>query len=327
MKLIRFKNNPIISPKGDDWEACATFNPAAFYKDGKIHVLYRACGDYLKYAANLGYATFDKNMNLIERADEPIFKIDKKVWEFTIEDARICEIEEEFFLTYVVSPTPFCPGPVRVRLGIPKPEQSYAYTALARGKDLFNLERQGVITPFGVGERDTLFYPEKIGNRYAVIHRPDNWVGSEYGTDAPGIWFAYYNEEGRNLSGHKLMMETKDGWESKKIGAGPPPIKTDEGWLLLYHGVDEKNIYRAGAALFDIDEPWKMIARTPKPILEPEEDYERVGDVPDVVFPEGNFVIDGELIVIYGAADKYCCAAKIDLSELIGYLLDNKCKS
>jgi len=104
MKLTRFNNNPIISPTGDDGEACATFNPADFYKDGKIHVLYRACGDYLKYKANLGYATFDKNMNLIERADEPIFKIDKKVWEFTIEDARIREIEEEFFLTYVVSP-------------------------------------------------------------------------------------------------------------------------------------------------------------------------------------------------------------------------------
>jgi len=122
------------------------------------------------------------------------------------------------------------------------------------------------------------------------------------------------------------MMGIRDGWELKKIGAGSPPVKTDEGWLLLYHAVDEKNIYRAGAALFDIDEPWKIIARTSDPILEPEDEYERIGDVPDVVFPEGNFVIDDELIVIYGAVDKYCCTAKIDLSELIDYLLDNRCK-
>ncbi len=324
MKLIRYKKNPIIKPIRDDWEACATFNPAAIYKNGKIHVLYRACGDYIKYAASLGYAAFDKDLNLIERSETPILRPDLKVWEFTIEDPRICEIESEFFLTYVVSPTPFCPGAIRIRLGIPKPELSYAYTALARGNSLFNLKRQGVITPFGVGDRDTLFFPEKINGSYSVIHRPDSWIGPTYGTEAPGIWFANYNEEGKYLYDHKLMMATERDWESKKIGAGPPPIKTEAGWLLLYHGVDENNVYRAGAALLDIDEPWKAIARTPEPILEPKEEFERFGDVPDVVFPEGNFIINDELIVIYGAADKVCCAASVQLGKLIEYLLDNR---
>ena len=323
MKLKRFKNNPIIAPRGDDWEACATFNPAAIYKDGKIHLLYRAVGDYLKYAANLGYAIFDENLNLIKRFDKPILKPDIKVWEFSIENPRICEIEGELFLTYVVTPTPFCPGPVRIRLGIPKPAQSLAYTALAKGNDFFNFTRQGVITPFGVGERDTMFFPEKINGNYAVIHRPSNWIGSDYyGIKAPGIWFAYYNDEHKYLYNHKFTMASKRDWESKKIGAGAPPIRTEAGWLLLYHGVDKDSVYRAGAVLLDLKEPWKVIACTPEPILEPEEDYEMVGDVPNVVFPEGNFIIGDELIVIYGAADKVCCAAKVELDEFINYLLD-----
>ena len=85
------------------------------------------------------------------------------------------------------------------------------------------------------------------------------------------------------------------------------------------------SVYRAGAVLLDLKEPWKVIARTPEPILEPEEDYERVGDVPNIVFPEGNFIIGDELIVIYGAADKVCCAAKIKLDEFIDYIFKN-CK-
>lgn len=170
-----------------------------------------------------------------------------------------------------------------------------------------------------------MFLPEKINGNYAVIHRPSNWIGSDYyGIKAPGIWFAYYNDEHKYLYNHKFIMASEKNWESKKIGAGAPPIRTEAGWLLLYHGVDKDSVYRAGAALLDLKEPWKVIARTPEPILEPEEDYERVGDVPNVVFPEGNFIIGDELIVIYGAADKVCCAAKIKLDEFIDYLLGFK---
>jgi predicted GH43/DUF377 family glycosyl hydrolase len=93
------------------------------------------------------------------------------------------------------------------------------------------------------------------------------------------------------------------------------------GWLLIYHGVNSDNIYRAGAALLDLEEPWRVIARTSRPILEPKEDYEREGDVPNVVFPEGAVVIDDKLVVFYGAADKVCCAASISLSKFVYHLL------
>jgi len=116
-------------------------------------------------------------------------------------------------------------------------------------------------------------------------------------------------------------MKPEEDWEAKKIGAGPPPIETEKGWLLIYHGVDENEVYRAGAALLDLKEPWKVIARLPEPILEPEKHYEKVGDVPNVVFPEGAVLIGDELIVFYGAADKYCCAASINIDELLNEML------
>ena len=95
------------------------------------------------------------------------------------------------------------------------------------------------------------------------------------------------------------------------------------GWLLIYHCVDPDHVYRAGAALLDLEEPWRVIARTPEPILEPKEGYEREGDVPNVVFPEGAVVIGDEFLVFYGAADKVCCVASVHLDELVSHLLDD----
>ena len=113
-------------------------------------------------------------------------------------------------------------------------------------------------------------------------------------------------------------MEAEQAWEGMKIRAGPPPrIRTDAGWLLIYHGVDPDRVYRAGAALLDLEEPCKVIART----LEPEEEYERIGDVPNVVFPEGAVIIGDRLVVLCGGANKVCCAASVRLEALIDYLL------
>ncbi|MFQ6102565.1 MAG: glycosidase [Anaerolineae bacterium] len=334
MKLKRYLGNPILEPRGDDWESVATFNCAAIYKDGKIHVLYRAVGDYVHYASRLGHAIFDEELRLLERFDEPCFGPHLKLWEMSIEDPRLTEIEGELYMTYVVTPTPSPPSAVRRRLGIPKPQTAAPRTALARVREFQSFERLGIITPYDADERDVVLFPEKIGGRYAAIHRPSNWIGSGYPVERPSIWFAFLDGlPGRRcpeciegMYDHKVIMEPEQPWEGKKIGAGPPPIKTDAGWLLIYHGVDPDHVYRAGAALLDLEEPWKVIARTTEPILEPEEEYEREGDVPNVVFPEGAVVVvvGDELLVFYGAADKVCCAASVRLDELIGHLLSGK---
>jgi len=320
MKLRRHEGNPIIEPRGDDWEAVATFNCAALYKDGKIHVLYRAVGDYVRYASHQGYAVFDESLNLLERREEPIFGPNIKLWEMSIEDARLNEIEGEVYMTYVVTPTPAPPGAVRRRLGIPRPRTAAPRTALARVKDFESFERLGIITPYDADERDVVLFPEKIQGKYAAIHRPSNWVGPGYPVERPSIWFAFLDGLPGRMYEHKVIMEPKQPWEAQKIGAGPPPIKTDKGWLLIYHGVDPNRVYRAGAALLDLEEPWQVIARTPEPILEPEEPWEVEGDVPNVVFPEGVAVLGDELLVFYGAADKVCGVAKARLDELLASL-------
>jgi len=320
MRLKRYKGNPIIGPRGDDWESVATFNCAALYQDGKIYVLYRAVGDYVHYVSHLGYAVFDKDLHLLERPEGPVFGPNLKLWEMSIEDARLTEVEGEVYITYVITPTPAPPGAVRRKLGIPKPMQAAPRTALARVRDL-NFERMGVITPYHADERDVVLFPERIQGQYAAIHRPSNWTGPGYPAEGPSMWFAFLDGLPGRMYGHKVIMEPEQPWESMKIGAGPSPIKTNAGWLLIYHGVDPDRVYRTGAALLDLEEPWKVIARTPDPILEPEEEYEIEGDVPNVVFPEGAAVIGGELVVFYGGADKVCCVASANLAELVNHLM------
>jgi predicted GH43/DUF377 family glycosyl hydrolase len=119
-------------------------------------------------------------------------------------------------------------------------------------------------------------------------------------------------------------MRPEAEWESKKIGAGPTPIETDDGWLLIYHGVDDNHVYRAGLALLDLDDPSKVIARTPHPVLEPESDFERFGDVNNVVFPEGAVVLGDTLHVYYGAADRVIGHAAAPMSAVLALLRKNR---
>jgi len=324
MKLQRYEGNPILKPEGDDWESIAVFNPAAFCKGGYIHLLYRAVGEYVRYISRLGHAIFDENLKLLERFDEPCFSPEIEFWEMSVEDARLTPLEGRLYMTYVITPTPCPPYAVRRRLGIPLRPQARTRISLAEvtcESGRMSFQRLGIITPYGSNQRDTVLFPGKIGGQYAALHRPSAWVGPGYPTDTPGIWFAYLDDLPGRMYDHRLVMKSERLWEARKIGAGPPPVKTDKGWLLIYHGVDENRVYRAGAALLDLEEPWKVIARTSEPILEPEEEYELVGDVPNVVFPEGAVVIGDELLVFYGAADKVCCVATAPLEELIGHLL------
>jgi len=118
-----------------------------------------------------------------------------------------------------------------------------------------------------------------------------------------------------------LLLKPEQDWEHLKIGAGPSPIKTKKGWLLIYHGVSSDKIYRAGAALLDLNDPRKVIARTKEPLLEPVEDYEKIGDVNNVVFPTGTVIIDNKLLLYYGGADRVCCVASANIDELIEHIL------
>ena len=130
-----------------------------------------------------------------------------------------------------------------------------------------------------------------------------------------------YSDNLTQWDGHEIIMRTRENsWDCEKIGAGAPPVKTAKGWLMFYHGVDEKKVYRLGVALFDLKDPAKLIARQDEPILEPVEDYELNGDVPNVVFVCGAVEKDDFYYIYYGGADKVIAAATVKKDEALDFV-------
>lgn len=294
MKLRRFSNNPILKPiKKHKWECGAVFNCATVF-DGKIvHLLYRAIGEYDTYISRLGYA-FSKDGFNFERSDKPVFEPKEKYERFGCEDPRVTQIDNKFYITYTALSSRAWSGKGN-------------RVALAATMDFRSFERHGIILP-DMENKDAVIFPEKIKGKYVMYHRtmPDIWIG--------------YSDNLKEWYNHKIVMSPREGlWDCKKIGAGPPPIKTEQGWLLFYHGVDEKRVYRLGVALFDLNDPSRLIARQEEPILEPEEPWELEGDVPTVVFNCGAIEKDGMYYVYYGGADTVIGVATVSKEEALDF--------
>jgi beta-1,4-mannooligosaccharide/beta-1,4-mannosyl-N-acetylglucosamine phosphorylase len=168
--------------------------------------------------------------------------------------------------------------------------------------------------------RNGVLFPRKINGCYAMLHRP-----SDKGNTPFGDIFYCTSPDLIHWGRQRYVFGTAPGWQSLKVGAGPVPIEIDEGWLLIYHGVRATCsgfIYCAGGAILDRDEPWRVKYRSRNYLLAPTEPYERVGDVPNVVFPNGA-VLDGKtgrLSIYYGAADTYVALAYAQLDELVDYI-------
>ncbi len=294
MKLRRFSNNPILKPiKKHKWECGAVFNCATVF-DGKIvHLLYRAIGEYDTYISSLGYA-FSKDGFNFKRNDNPVFEPKEKYERFGCEDPRVTQIDNTFYMTYTALSSRAWSGKGN-------------RVALAATMDFRSFERQGIILP-EMENKDAAIFPEKVSGKYVMYHRtmPDIWIG--------------YSDNLKEWYNHKIVMSPREGlWDCKKIGAGPPPIKTEQGWLLFYHGVDEKRVYRLGVALFDLNDPSRLIARQEEPILEPEEPWELEGDVPTVVFNCGAIEKDGMYYVYYGGADTVIGVATVSKEEALDF--------
>ena len=314
--LERHKENPILRPnKFNWWESQAVFNCAILLEGNRIHMLYRAIGEYEKYISRIGYASSTDGYHF-DRRKEIAFSPEEEYEKYGIEDPRIVEIDHQIYVSYVVLSNYVSQRPI-------------ASTALATTPDFINYTRLGIITSKGSDNKDVVLFPQNMSRqvsnvtesmiRYLFLHRPSGWVGSKYGVDRPSIWLG----EGKSLTKfekHTLLIKPEQDWEILKVGAGAPPIKTKYGWLLIYHGVDSNHVYRAGAALLDSENPAKLLGKTMQPILEPKEPYEKNGDVSNVVFPTGACVIDSKLFIYYGAADKVCCVATADLENLVDYI-------
>jgi predicted GH43/DUF377 family glycosyl hydrolase len=307
-ELERHSNNPILLPNEDTWwESKAVFNPAVLYDGKKVHMLYRAVGEYERYVSRVGYAFSQDGFNF-KRTNAVVLGPNEGYEKYGTEDPRLIPIDNRVYISYVVLSDYVTAGPIN------------SSTALATTEDYYNHTRLGIITSRGLDNKDVVLFPEKINHEYLVLHRPRSWIGPKFGVDKPSIWIAEGNTP-TSFDRHALLMKPERDWEALKIGSGPPPIKTKHGWLLIYHGVDKDLVYRAGAALLDLNNPFEVIARTNNPILEPQKPYERVGDVNNVVFPTGACIIDRRLHVYYGGADKVCCLAVVELDPFLEFIM------
>ncbi len=331
MKITRYPGNPIVIPGGQSWRAVATFNPGVVLDDdGTFHMLERACSSLAPLKCQLGLLSSQDGFHFQHAVKWPVFTPEQLgTPRGTIEDPRVVKIDGTFYMTYVhrnvassCHPTglgvPVYTGPDDVA---PNDPNNYR-TGIAKSSDMKEWENLGLITPPDLDDRDCILFPEKIKGRYAMLRRPLNFVGPEYGCSQPSIWLSY-SDNLRNWGDPTLVATVEnDTWEARRIGASTPPIKTKEGWLMLYHGVDKETVYRLGVMLLDRANPGKVIARSPEFIMEPEAYYEKVGlIIPRVVFPTANVVKDDLLYIYYGCADTCISVATVPLADLLAYVL------
>ncbi|MGQ0645284.1 MAG: glycosidase [Elusimicrobiota bacterium] len=333
MKLRKHDQNPILSPNpANGWESLAVCNPGAYYDGGLVRLLYRAAGDDREHKIHFGLAESPDGFRFTRVSDRPVFSPSADGYDAgCVEDARITKMGDFYHVTYAFRPFP--PGrywekpgympemPFKDVPDLPKfIRENLTMSGLLLSKDLRTFHRAGALTSPLDDDRDVILFPEKVSGRFVMLQRPQQWVGPRYGCDRPSIWIAF-GDDLLNWTERRLLATSVFDWEKKKVGGSTPPLRTKAGWLVLYHGVDEKNIYRTGAMLLDLQDPRRVVARCPHPILEPEHDYETKGVMNcGVVFPTGNVVIGDTLFVYYGGADKYIGVATAPLGELVDYV-------
>ncbi len=284
----RYEGNPVLTPTDLWWESKAVFNNAVTEKDGKIHMLYRAVGD--DNTSRFGYAVSDDGFNF-KRNRLPIYEgpPGDEFERLGCEDPRITNIDGVYYILYVGAstypaaedkPPTFLVGPPwRCRV------------SLLSTTDFKSFTRHGVVLP-EFDDKDAVLFPEKINGKYVMYHRvlPDIWIS--------------YSDDLLHWYDHKPIMTPKAGlWDSERIGAGAPPIRTEQGWLNIYHGVDETRTYRLGIFYSDLEDPSRIISRSSVPILGPEESFERLGCVNNVVFTCGAIEKEDQYLIYYGGAD------------------------
>jgi predicted GH43/DUF377 family glycosyl hydrolase len=233
-----------------------------------------------------GAFTVDKDAAL--RPTEPLER-------YGIEDPRITPIDDVYYINYTAV------------------SEHGISTALASTRDFRQFEKHGVIFP--PENRDVTIFPGKIGGRYRTLHRP---VPKEVGV--PAVWFAS-SDNLKDWGEHRFCFGSRpDTWDSRRIGGGAVPFWTPRGWLEVYHGVNPEGQYALGAALLDLEEPWRVLARSPEPMLKPEAPYETEGFFGNVVFTCGCILEGDRLRVYYGAADMVTAAADFSLAEILASL-------
>jgi predicted GH43/DUF377 family glycosyl hydrolase len=334
--MVQVKSEGIILESSQNkFDNQAVLNPACIEIDGVTHMFYRGVrqGDM---CSSIGYCQLVGN-KVVKRFSDPVLFPEYDYEKKGVEDPRIVFFEGVYYLFYTVY------------------DGKNALFAYATSTDLLRFVKHGTISPrityteagrlfdcskiklrekyfmfasyindrqgpdILLWEKDAFIFPKKFNNKFALIHRVLPGIQVIYFDDFKDLTDDYWREYLKNL-GDYVLLESEYRFESRNIGGGCPPIETKEGWLMIYHAVEDSRrgrIYHAAAALLDLTEPSKVIGRMKRPLFSPTQQWEKRGDVNNVVFPTGTVVRDGRLYIYYGAADKRIAAKSVDMEELL----------
>lgn len=300
----RYQDNPILKPAEWPYPVNAVFNPGVtVYKDETL-LLVRV--EDMRGFSHLTAARSKDGRTNWSIDSKPTLEPDKNVREeiWGIEDPRIVWLEElgKYAITYVSH-----------SMGGPQ-------VSLMLTEDFKTFERLGPLLP--LEDKDASLFPRCIGGLFMLIHRPI--IRGE-----AHIWLSC-SPDLKHWGDHRILIPVRSGWwDAHRVGLGPPPVETPEGWLVIYHGARvtaSGSTYRLGWALLDLDKPWEIKCRSQEWIFGPRESYERIGDVPGVTFASG-VVVDkqtNEYRLYYGAADSTVALATADMDKLMAYVLSCK---
>ena len=286
-KWERLSRRPVLAPRGDGFESAGVFNPAVVKEGSQFVMLYRAQDK--DGTSRLGYATSKDGLHFSPRT-EPVF-VPETDYEKDggVEDPRVVKIDDLYYLTYT---------------GYNKQD---AQLCLATSRDLIHWQRKGVLLPAYKGKwnvgwtKSGAIVTDKVGGKYwmyylgTALDRTDQ-MGIAYSTDLVHWTDALDSPVLPRRAGH---------FDSRVVEPGPPPILTEDGIFLIYNGADDHLVYTTGWVLFDKNDPTKVLARADEPIFQPEQKWEKVGQVPNVVFVEGLAREGDRWLFYYGGADKY----------------------
>ncbi len=288
----RASQTPILSPQNSGWESAGTFNPAVVAHDGNLVMLYRA--QDASGTSRIGYAESTDGIHFTRRA-EPVLSPETDYEKGGgVEDPRVVEIGGIFYLTYTAY------------------NRKDAQLCLATSRDLVHWDRKGVILPAYAGKwnvrwtKSGAIVSEKIAGKYWMY-----WLGTGAdNTDQMGLASSTDLIHWSEALDVPVLPHRTGMFDSRVVEPGPPPILTRDGIVLVYNGADDKLVYRTGVAVFDRANPAKLLSRTDEPIFAPELDWEKTGQVPNVVFVEGAVQRSAGWFFYYGGADKYVGVAE-----------------
>jgi predicted GH43/DUF377 family glycosyl hydrolase len=287
---------PILLPQGDSWESAGTFNPAVITHQGKFVMLYRAQDK--NGTSRLGYAESKDGVHFTHRPKPVLSPEANYEKDGGVEDPRLVTIDETYYLTYTGYNT------------------KDAQLCLATSKDLLQWDRKGVILPAYKGHwnvgwtKSGAIVSEKIDGKYWMY-----FLGTSADkTDQMGLAYSMDLLHWTEATDTPVLPRRPGHFDSRVVEPGPPPILTPKGIVLIYNAADDKLVYRTAVAIFDRKDPRKVIFRSDKPIFEPEKEWEKVGQVPNVVFVEGMAKKGNRYLFYYGAADKYVGVAESFIS-------------